>query len=174
MPDRATIGDVSFDINDTVVEERCGQHDLITLKVTSFPTLESWIGQPVLLDIHEGSNSRRIAGYYDTHGTSTGRSFDTVTAVFVLGASSVMRSGTERTWRDKRPFEIARDIVQPYAFCLEMDALDFTIPLFAQSTESDWQMLVRLAQEVGMSLIGTNCVIRIVDPQMEIRRRMMR
>jgi len=61
MPDRATIGDVSFDINDTVVEERCGQHDLITLKVTSFPTLESWIGQPVLLDIHEGSNSRRIA-----------------------------------------------------------------------------------------------------------------
>jgi len=55
-----------------------------------------------------------------------------------------------------------------------MDAYKYTIPLFLQSAESDWQLLNRLAGEIGMQLVGTNTVIRIIDPIMEIRRRKLR
>jgi hypothetical protein len=93
---------------------------------------------------------------------------------YMLGASSVMRSGSERQWKAKRPFDIASDIVRPYGFCLEMDTYQYTIPLFVQSAESDWQLLVRLANQIGMALIGTNTVIRMIDPSLEIRRRRLR
>jgi hypothetical protein len=173
MPDVFSAGSTAFNVSDYDIEERCGQHDLLTVTGT-VKTLAAEIGKPALLQIDQGAYSRKIVGYVDTQATSMGRDRETFDAVYMLGASSVMRSGVERKWKGKRPFDIASEIVRPYGFCLEMDTYKYTIPLFAQSAESDWQLLNRLAAEIGMALIGTNTVIRMVDPILEIRRRKLR
>jgi len=173
MADVFTAGSTTLNVGDYDIEERCGQHDLLTVTGT-VKTLAAEVGKPASLWIEQGVYSRRIVGYVDTHGTSMGRNRETFDAVYVLGASSVMRSGAERKWKSMRPFDIACDIVRPYGFCLEMDTYNYKIPLFAQSSESDWQLLNRLAAEIGMALIGTNTVIRMVDPVLEIRRRKLR
>ena len=174
MSDTFSVGDLTVQANDFMIEERCGSHDLISVQGTRSTALTQYAGKPAKLNAFQGSDTRTIYGYLDAHATSTGRDRELVSAGYMLGASSVMRSGAERQWRDKRPFEIAQDIVRPYGFCLEMDTYTYTIPLFVQSAESDWQLLSRLATDIGMALIGTNVVIRIVDPVMEIRRRKMR
>lgn len=173
MDDVFSAGSTSFNVGDYDIEERCGQHDLLTV-TGSGKTLATEVGKPASLMISQGVYSRRIVGYVDIQATSMGRNRETYDAVYVLGASSVMRSGVERKWKGMRPFDIACDIVRPYGFCLEMDTYQYKIPLFAQSSESDWQLLNRLAAEIGMALIGTNTVIRLVDPVLEIRRRKLR
>ncbi|MEJ7654106.1 MAG: hypothetical protein WKH64_12650 [Chloroflexia bacterium] len=55
-----------------------------------------------------------------------------------------------------------------------MERIPEGIPFFAQSGESDWQTLVRLANEHGLVVVGTNTVIRIVDPSLETRRQYRR
>jgi len=174
MGDLFMVGDLALQATTFTIEESCGQHDLLSISGTQSTVLTQYAGQPSKLTAWQGSATRAIHGYLDTHATSTGLNKDMVVTGYVLGASSVMRSGAERQWKDKRPYEIAQDIVRPYGFCLEMDKYPYTIPLFVQSAESDWQLLVRLANEIGMALIGTNVVIRIVDPSMEIRRRRLR
>jgi hypothetical protein len=174
MGDTFMVGDLALQATTFTIEERCGQHDLLSISGTQSTALTKYAGQPAKLTAWQGSATRAIHGYLDTHAISTGFNKDMVVTGYVLGASSVMRSGAERQWKDKRPFDIARDIVRPYGFCLEMDTYQYTIPLFVQSAESDWQLLARLAQEIGMALIGTNVVIRMVDPSLEIRRRRMR
>jgi len=173
MADVFSAGSTALNVSDYDIEEHCGQHDLLTINGT-VKSLAAEIGKPAALQIDQGAYSRKIVGYIDTQATSMGRNRETFDAVYVLGASSVMRSGGERKWKAKRPFDIASEIVRPYGFCLEMDKYEYTIPLFAQSAESDWQLLNRLAAEIGMALIGTNTVIRMVDPVREIRRRKLR
>lgn len=174
MTDTFSVDNLTLQATEFTVEEQCGQHDMLTLRGTQSPALTNYAGKPTKLKVFQGSNTREIYGYLDTHATTTGRDKEMVVAGFVLGASSAMRSGAERQWKGKRPFEIAADIVRPYGFCLEMDTYRYTIPLFIQSAESDWQVLARLAADIGMNLIGTNVVIRIVDPVMEVRRRRLR
>ena len=174
MTTQFSIGNMTQAISDFVIDECCNKHDMLTIESTNGPDLGRYAGKPGRLDIANGSNSRTIAGYLDTQATSVGRHKDFVSVSYLLGASSVMRSGVERKWVNKRPFEIARDVTQGHGFCLEMDAYPYTIGLFVQHNESDWQLLCRLADEVGMALIGTNTVIRMIDPSMEIRRRKSR
>ena len=175
MPAIFSADRMRLQISDYFVEETCGKHDLLTIQTPGGSVkLRPYAGKPVSLVISDGGNKRTIAGYLDTQATSAGRDADSLMVGYVLGASSAMRSGQERAWKGKRPFEIARDVVQGYGFCLEMDTYKHTIPLFVQHNESDWQLLSRLADEVGMAVVGTNCVIRIIDPSMEIRRRQLR
>jgi hypothetical protein len=174
MADVFVVDKYALDVPNYTIEERCGQHDLLTVTGAGAAGLYNYAGKPASLSIDSGSNSRVIVGYLDTAVTTTGQKDQSVVTAFMLGASSALRSGSERKWKDKRPFEIASDVVRPYGFCLEMDTYKFSIPLFVQSAESDWQLLNRLADEIGMQLIGTNTVIRMIDPIMEIRRRKLR
>lgn len=174
MPATFSVGKLNQTVNEFTIDESCNKHDLLTIQGTGGPDLGPYAGKPAQLDITSGSNSRLIAGYLDTQATSVGRHKDLIHVGYLLGASSVMRSGAERKWVNKRPFEIARDVVQEHGFCLEMDAYPYQLSLFAQHNESDWQLLCRLADEIGMALIGTNTVIRMIDPSMEIRRRKQR
>src|SRR5262245_52365939 len=139
-----TVGRLRLDVVDYLVEERCGQHDLVTIEGIGGRNLQPYVGQPAKLDIVTSGLNRTIVGYLDKQAVSTGYTRDTLYVGYSLGASSMMRSGSERQWKDKRPFDIAVDIVQPYNFCLEMDRFDTTFPLFVQHNESDWQTLSRL------------------------------
>ena len=43
--------------------------------------------------------------------------------IYFLSASSIMRNGKPRVWRDAPPFDIASDLLAPYGLGLEMDKL---------------------------------------------------
>jgi hypothetical protein len=153
------------------IEEMAGQHDLATVTITGYQSLKENLGAPVIIEIIDGGYSKRLVGYLDTYA----RGSDLVNnrdVYFVLGASSVMRSGASRVWRDAKPVDIAKDIVKGYQFGLEFDSYPYTLPIFTQSSESDWETLRKLAGECGFFLFAFNTTIRMVHPIFELRRQM--
>ncbi|MBA2389118.1 MAG: hypothetical protein H0V67_02575 [Geodermatophilaceae bacterium] len=152
------------------VAEGVGKHDMATVMV---PNAQQWRGyqdRPVVVSIVDGAHTKRIAGYIDTVApVASGK--DRRGAVFVLGGSSAMRSGTPRAWTDATPVNIARDLLQPYGFGLEMEAYEYRLPFFAQQgSASDWATLNALAAECGMVVHAYNTTVRMVHPATELRR----
>src|SRR5262245_54208014 len=122
MPSQFTAYRLTMPVTDFVIEECCNKHDLLTVQILGGSNkLAAYSGKPSQLKVDDGWRSRLIAGYLATHATSAGRDKDSVLVAYALGASSVMRSGRERSWKNARPYDIARDVIVSYGFCLEMD-----------------------------------------------------
>jgi hypothetical protein len=165
-----------------VIEEAEGMHDLVTLTFTSDYGREivaqldlgnvkaKDIGPPAAVEIVTGSTLTVFHGYIDTTvetRTATDRSLE---EIYFLAATSIMRNGKPRTWRDKTPFVIASDILASYGLGLEMDKLPYPMASFSQSNESDWEALRNLATLNGLSLTATGVIVKLKDVINETRR----
>jgi hypothetical protein len=128
------------------------------------------VGPPAAIEVIASSEQLTFYGYVDTTVETRRRSDDASIEIYFLGASSVMRSGKPRVWRDKKPFTIASEILDPYGLGLEMDNLPFPMASFSQSKESDWETLRNLAVLNGLSLSADGPIIKIKDVINETRR----
>ncbi len=165
-----------------VIEEAEGMHDLATLSFGSnygrgivsqldLGNVEAKdVGPPAAVEILAGSAIMTFYGYVDTTVETRARTAESSEEIFVLSASSIMRSGKPRVWRDKRAFFIASDIISSYGLGLEMDKLPNPMASFSQSDESDWEAMRNLAMLNGLSLTATTTTIKLKDVINETRR----
>src|SRR5688500_12889220 len=93
-----------------VIDEGGSQHDLATLHMEDDTVIREHIGAPAVLEIFDGPMQKKMYGYIDT-GVAGRYSTGHDSIYYLLGASSVMRSGSPKMWRDQTPFEIAKQIV---------------------------------------------------------------
>lgn len=166
-------GVVRLTPNAVVIEEMVGMHDLATITIDTATEgtdlLKGALTKPVEVIIIDGGMAKVMVGYLDTYirGSDAGQATDTF---FVLGATSAMRNGASKTWRDAKPFDVAKQVVNKYSFGLEMDTYTYSLPSFVQGTESDWETLRKLAGEMGYFLVPAGTTVRMIHPNQEIRR----
>lgn len=154
-------------VQDALVSQDEGKHDLVTARLESgdIEQARQWQGAPVIFRWGERADPRTIYGYVDTVGSEDG-----VLTVHVLGMTNVCRNGRPRQWLKTLPFVIAQQILEPYRLGLEMDQDIHPLDSFIQTDDSDWKALVRLANQIGMTVISDNGVVRIVDVRKELSR----
>lgn len=159
----------TFPVEMFTIKEDVGQHDLVTVTLANRPTVDLLSGTPVQVQ-QLGMEEFDFSGYLDTAVPYNNGDGSRGGVYFLLSASTVMRSGTTRTWDNRTPFEIAKDIVEPHGLGLEMDRYVGKVSHFAQTTESDWEALRNLASDIGYVLSADNAVVRLADPPVVIRR----
>ena len=163
----------SFSISQTE-----GQHDYISVRLDQFNSAAMFrsADAPVMLRWGASGVNRTMVGYADL--IAPRRENDAPTGnptLHILGATNLLRSGTQRAWSKASPFTIVSDILAPYRLGLEMDSFPRALPVFNQTNEeSDWQCLARLAKLLGFSLTSDNTIVRIVDVDKELRRSLSR
>jgi hypothetical protein len=157
-----------------VIDESEGMHDMATLYfggvygrnlVAQFDLADvgaNDIGPPAAIEFISNSVLTTFYGYIDTT-VETRTIGESVVEVYFLNATSVMRSGTPRVWRDERPFDIAQDLLKPYGLGLEMDKIANPMASFSQSDQSDWEALRNLAVLNGLSLTATGPIVKLQD-----------
>ena len=165
-----------------VIEEAEGMHDLATLhfggefgrgivsQLDLGTVKPNDIGPPASIEITTGGVMTMFYGHIDTTVESRYTTGNSAEEIYFLAATSVMRNGRPRVWRDKRPFAIASDILTPYGLGLEMDKIPHPMASFAQSDESDWEALRRLAVLNGLSLTAAATTVKLKDVINETRR----
>lgn len=173
---------VEIEPDKLVVEEAEGMHDLAVLSLSSdygreivrrlnlADTTQRDVGPPVSIEIISSNVLATFYGYVDTTVDTRSLNDRSTEEIYCLSASSIMRNGHPRVWRDKRPFEIASDIVAAYGLGLEMDKLPVPMASFIQSDESDWEALRSLATLNGLSLTVTTTTVKLKDVINETRR----
>jgi hypothetical protein len=165
-----------------VIEEAEGMHDLATLtfgrdvgrnlvaQLDLGDVGANDIGPPAMVEIIANNVLVVFYGYVDTTVETLSRTSEPSIEIYFLSASSIMRNGHPRVWRDKMPFQIASDILDSYGLGLEMDRVPYRIASFTQSKESDWETLRNLALRSGLSLTVAGPIIHIKDVINETRR----
>lgn len=153
------------------VDMSAGRHDLAVVTLNFAPNPRFLSGTPVMISYAAGTESAIFYGYIDTPvKTTPTRTGSQTVSYYVLGASSLMRTCNPSVWKSKTPFEIASDVVRRHGFGLEMDKVPGTLGFFAQSVESDWETLVKLATECGLVVTTKGALVRMVYPEASIRR----
>ena len=165
---------IRLDPKHLVIEEAEGMHDLATLyfggiygrdivaQLNLGDVGANDIGPPAMIEIIVGGVLVEFYGYIDTT-VETRTTGESTTEIYFLSASSIMRNGRARVWRDALPFTIASDLLAPYGLGLEMDKLPNPMASFAQSDQSDWETLRNLAVLNGLSLTATGSIIKLKD-----------
>jgi hypothetical protein len=163
---------ITIDPDRIVIEEAEGMHDLATLSfdgtigrdIVAQLKLDDVgaddIGPPAAIEIITNNMLAEFYGYIDTT-VETRRTGESTTEIYFLAATSVMRNGTPRVWRDERPFDIAGDLLAPYGLGLEMDKIADSIASFSQANQSDWEALRNLAVTCGLSLTASGPIVRL-------------
>jgi hypothetical protein len=151
-----------------------GSHDLLTAYVVKpgVPRTDELKGAPAKITWGSGPNTTTSYGYVDTTAKITGDSFGWV--IMVLGATSVMRSGSARSFRRSTPFQIASTVTSPYRMALAIDQYVSPLDNFMQTSGSDWAALKHLADQTGMALVGSNTSIRLIDVRRALGRAVSR
>lgn len=157
------------------IEQTEGKHDLVTVEfdLAAEAGLNSLNDQPGRFDITMNGYVQSYSGYLDvsspgrTRGASQGRN----TTAYLMGLTNVCRNSHARSWRATNPFNIATAVLAEYQLGLEMDAYEGAIQYMSQSgEETDWRFLVRLASEMGYSLVSDGVIVRFVNAQREAQR----
>lgn len=161
-------GEAFIGLDRVQILEKPGDHDMAVATLTSAPTFEMR-DKAVTVDIAYQGRRKQMVGYVDTVVEDTVRGRDGWHA-FVLGGTVPLRSGQPRIWENRKPIDIAREIVQRHGLALEYDAYPYRLPFFAQTEQSDWTTLRALAKETGMFLYNDNTVVRFVNPCREVKR----
>lgn len=151
------------------------RHDLITigLDLASLSGLEDLNDSPGMLSMTWSGITYTYRGYLDvgSPGRVRGASQGNMTTVYLMGESNVMRSSHARSWRATNPFSIARAVIDEYQLGVEMDQYQGVMQFISQTgEESDWQFLVRLASDMGYSLVTDGVVVRFVNVRREHQR----
>lgn len=128
----------------------------------SFPVQATWV---------DTTGSRvEFYGYIDMQNPTRAPKVGSNEYV-IMGPTYVMRNGSARAWQRRLAHEILLEVMGPYKLAAEYDTYDIPIEYISQSaTESDWQLLVKLADKIGYSLASEGVVVRFVDPGREGRR----
>lgn len=133
------------------------QHELAYLTFNEWDTSIDYIkpGLPVDFQIRVPEGTKEFYGYvHHVEPTKTPGS-DNVTVV-VIGASYVMKQARQEIYKNLTASDIVKSIAQTHNFAYGITDHPRVYPQVAQSGQSDWQLLVRLAKQSGYTLRAEN------------------
>jgi hypothetical protein len=87
-----------------------------------------------------------------------------ITEFVCLGATSIMQSGSQRSFAGMSADNVAKSLLKPYRLALVADAHPFLWNQLVQVRETDWQFLVTLAKKVGYILTSDKVTVFFSDP----------
>lgn len=156
------------------------KHDTLVLSISGVdPKLVTQMLQrPVFAQLAVGASTHTFCGYvYSTNPVSKSREGQINrsplqnTEVICLGMSSALRGKKARTWQDVTLSRIVNELSKTYQFSYSIPQ-DFTVlPRILQSEESDWELLVRVADFLGFSVNLHGSHLSIWDRNTYLARR---
>ena len=145
-------------------------HDALVIQFAGLSpkVMISMINRPVRLTWKFGSASHEFAGYVlsvnpvsvTKQGLVNGSPFQTAD-VICLGASSSLRGKKSRVWENVSLPNVVAELANTYRFTFSIPNDYTVVPRLVQASESDWEMLVRLATTLGycINMHGTHLMI---------------
>jgi len=133
------------------------QHELAYLTFNEWDTSIDFIkpGIPVDFEIKDPKGVKKFYGYVHHVEPSKTPGSDNVTVV-VIGASYLLKQARQEVYKNITASELAISIAKRYNFSYGVIPHPRVYPQIAQSGQSDWQLLVRLAKQCGYSLRAEN------------------
>lgn len=133
------------------------QHELAYLTFNEWDTSIDFIkpGIPVDFEIKDPKGVKKFYGYVHHVEPSKTPGSDNVTVV-VIGASYLLKQARQEVYKNITASELAISIAKRYNFSYGVTPHPRVYPQIAQSGQSDWQLLVRLAKQCGYSLRAEN------------------
>ena len=80
-----------------------------------------------------------------------------------IGSTWSMRTSRPKLWANKKGADIAKEKARENNHGLFIPEHAYRYPRFAQTNETDWKVLRRIAQDLGRTLYAHNGVIRMVN-----------
>jgi hypothetical protein len=133
------------------------QHELAYLTFNEWDTSIDFIkpGVPVDFEIKDPKGIKKFYGYVHHVEPNKTPGSDNVTVV-VIGASYLLKQARQEVYKNITASELAISIAKRYNFSYGVTPHPRVYPQIAQSGQSDWQLLVRLAKQCGYSLRAEN------------------
>lgn len=171
-----SINDVPINYNSlmsVVLDLREDQHDLCDITMSGVPSrsITDFIDQNVYVQINTGASF--ISEFYgtvlkstptaDTSGGLVNGSLFQNVKFTCLGCSYSMRGANNRMWRNSTLEDVAIHLADTYGFSLDVPNDDLVFDTMVQA-ETDWQFLVRYADNMGYSVTVHGTHIHIFDP----------
>jgi len=172
-----TIDGVSFDYT-SIAEIRLGMkenhHDVLTVKVAGLPTrFVNWYkGRAIALEMDTGPfYQETFSGYIDsvnpTSDVKTGPVNNSplqTAKIVAIGASCGMKGAKTHVWEGFTLSDIAIELAGRYSLSVDVPKTSLTYERILQSQESDWQFLVRVANQLGYKVTCHGTHIHVFDP----------
>lgn len=133
------------------------EHDMMFLTFREWDASFDLIkpGTPVSVLVKDLENPINFYGYVHHLEPNKTPGADNVT-VAVIGASFVFKQPSQTIYKDTTASALAIKVATKYGFSYAVTPHPRVYPQIAQSGQSDWQLLTRLARQCGYSLRAEN------------------
>lgn len=149
-------------------------HDILRVTMSGLPVeaVEDYRNRTVLLDINTGPNySEKFVGYVQSvnpksttaHGTVNYSLFQTAEVV-AMGASYEMRGSRSHVWEGYSLHDLATHLARRHHLSVSVPHSANVYERMVQTEESDWQFLVRIADQMGYRVTCHGTHIHVFDP----------
>lgn len=148
-----------------------GAHDVYDMQVlVAEKDPARWLDEPI--SFRWGV---RKTGVETFHGyvvdAAKGQSFQRQPTIRVhsLAPTWKLALGQPKYWTNRSTEQIVREIADKHRLGVVMDPHSYVWPQFAQTKESDWGVIVKLANALSYHVTAYNGVIHMVDPLQSIK-----
>lgn len=133
------------------------QHEIAYLTFNEWDSSIDFVqpGLPVDFQIKEPNGVKQFYGYVHHVEPNKTPGSDNITVV-VIGASYVFKQAYQDVYKDIKASDLAIAIAKKHNFSYGVTSHPRVYPQIAQSGQSDWQLLVKLARQSGYSLRAEN------------------
>ena len=158
--------DIDISVTEITMTLSEGKHDSTTLVCVS-PTLEDtedMLDMPFSFYFGVPPHTELFQGYI-TEVTNEQKSQGSLSfTLTVLGATKVMFAGKPRYWLNKSATVAAGELVTANLLGFGGHSHSFLWSALAQTEESDWEMVVKLAKRLGWSVFSRYGVVLLYNP----------
>ncbi len=162
------------------LEQRENQHDMLILDFGGFSpdTFSDYLEKPITVSInYPNLEPAEFYGYIaflepvsvTAQGLVNGSPFQMI-RVYCMGASYLMKSKVSKSWEDVSIVDLAKEVALKYDFSLSVPKDNYRFSRIAQTAESDWELLVRIAKQLGYAVTLHGTHLHIWDSYKALRR----
>lgn len=144
--------------------EEAGQHQEVTLTAL-WPVLDPSRYKDETISFLWGQKRVRFDGYINRITKDQGFQAQPLVTISCIGASWPLSDGAPRFWAQKTTSEIVQSLCEPHGIGTDLDDHEYVWPVVAQTSESDWGMIKKLAGKIGYIAFVHDGVVRVMDPR---------
>ena len=146
-----------------------GVHDEVDLKVlVAEKDVDRWMGLPISFQWGVG-NGDTWHGYIRRPQKTQDFQRQPLVNLALVGTTWPMAAGKPKFWTNRTTEQIIREICTKHRLGLVMDPHEYVWPRVAQTTESDWGLIKKLAGQLGFMVFVYKGVVRVVNPRETLR-----
>jgi hypothetical protein len=148
------------------MQRSSNQHDAVVLAMSS-PTLtdtEGLVNEPINFIYGRSASIDAWYGYVTGVAEVQRDDVNLSFSLTLIGATLPMQLGTSRFWASTSITSVVRDLLYTNLLGHSGSSHPYLWKALAQTSETDWQMSVKLAQRLGFALFSWNGVVIFEDP----------